>query len=100
VILANAILGIVVNYADSSLQFFTGEGIFYTALAFGGPKGTIETKKWLPFVPPDESEKRFVSSQLDALIKEMTGTGGRDYLLALWDLIRRAIPTMPFTPSD
>jgi hypothetical protein len=96
---ADIFIGLVVNYADSALQFFTGDGIFYTALEFGGPTGTIETKKWLPFDPPDKAEDQ-ISDQLDALIKKMTGPGGKSYLLALWDLIRRAIPTMPFPPSD
>jgi hypothetical protein len=98
----NPIFGwIVVNYADSALQFFTGEGIFYTSLQFGGPTGTIKTKDWLPFDPPATPEG-IVSDQLDALIKKMQAPGeaGRAYLLALWDLIRRAIPTMPFPPSD
>jgi hypothetical protein len=96
----NPIFGwVVVNYADSSLQFFTGEGIFYTSLEFGGPTGTIKTKDWLPFDPPKNAEA-LVSDQLDQLIKKMQGPGGQEYLLALWDLIRRAIPTMPFPPSD
>ncbi|KAF1950576.1 hypothetical protein CC80DRAFT_496806 [Byssothecium circinans] len=96
----NPIFGwVLVNYADSALQFFTGEGIFYTALVFGGPKGTVETKKWLPFEPPDQADA-MVSQQLDDLIKKMTGDNGNKYLLAMWDLIRRAIPSMPFPPSD
>jgi hypothetical protein len=98
----NPIFGwVVVNYADSSLQFFTGEGIFYTSLQFGGPTGTIKTKDWLPFDPPTKAEG-LVSDQLDALIKRMQqpGEAGRKYLLALWDLIRKAITTMPFPPSD
>lgn len=97
----NPIFGwVVVNYADSSLQFFTGDGIFYTSLQFGGPTGTIKTKDWLPFNPPDKAET-LVSDQLAALVKRMQKQDtGSDYLLALWDLIRRAIPTMPFPPSD
>lgn len=93
--------GVIVNYADSSLQFFTGEGIFYTALAYGGPTGIIESNTFLPFEPPANAES-LVSPQLDAFIHEMTagGAAGRNYFHALWDLIRRAIPSMPFPPSD
>jgi hypothetical protein len=69
-------------------------------MQFGGPKGTIETKEWLPFDPPDKPSDA-VSPQLDALIKQMTDPdNGGDYLLALWDLIVQAIPTTPFAPSD
>lgn len=103
----NPIFGwILVNYADSSLQFFTGDGIFYTALEIGGPTGTIETNKFQPFEPPETAEsedgKSLVSPQLDALIKQLTARGGKGkkYFQALWDLIRRATPTMPFPPSD
>jgi hypothetical protein len=94
-------IGIIVNYADSSLQFFTGDGIFYTSLAYGGPTGIIEANTFLPFEPPANAET-LVSPQLDAFIKKMTagGTPGRTYFHALWDLIRRAIPSMPFPPSD
>ena|ERR1700761_3988508 len=97
--ITNIFVGIVVNYADSSLQFFTYDGIFYTAMEFGGPTGTIKTKNWLPFDPPAKAES-LVNVQLDALIKQMTGSNGQNYLLALWDLIRQAIPIMPFPPSD
>ncbi len=96
-----ATAGVIVNYADSSLQFFTGDGIFYTALQYGGPKGIIQGNTFLPWEPPTTAES-LVSPQLDALIKQMTagGDAGKTYFHALWDLIRRAIPTMPFPPSD
>jgi hypothetical protein len=95
------ILGILVNYADSSLQIFTGDGIFYTALEFGGPAGVIEENSFLPFEPPAKAED-IVSPQLDDLIKKLTAKQGqgKKYFHALWDLIRRAIPSMPFPPSD
>ncbi|KAH8901387.1 hypothetical protein GQ53DRAFT_851002 [Thozetella sp. PMI_491] len=98
----NPIFGwVIVNYADSSLQFFNGEGIFYTALEYGGPKGIIQSNSFLPFEPPADPGK-YIKPQLDALIKQMTagGEAGRAYFHALWDLIRRAISSMPFPPSD
>lgn len=90
------------NYADSALQFFTADGIFYTSMSFGGPTGTIEAQPWLPFQPPDKLDKApLVSPQLQSLINEMTksGTQGQTYLLALWSLIEQAIESMPFAPS-
>lgn len=96
---ANLFTGVIVNYADSSLQFFTGEGIFFTSMQFGGPTGTIATSEWQPFTPPDHATT-LVSDQLLQLIKKMKGVDGARYLLEFWDMIRRAIPTMPFPPSD
>ncbi|KAK5455897.1 hypothetical protein LTS15_005215 [Exophiala xenobiotica] len=94
---------IIVNYADSSLQFFTGDGTFYTALMYGGPTGTIETNRFLPFEQPatanDASPQR---KQLDDLIAKLTSVNSqsKEYFHALWDLIVKATPTMPFPPSD
>ncbi len=82
--LTGCISGIIVNYADSSLQFFTGDGIFYTSLAYGGPRGIIQSNTFLPFEPPAKAEGvDLVTPQLDAFIKQMTagGDGGRKLLL-------------------
>jgi hypothetical protein len=87
-----------VNYADSSLQFFTADGTYYTSRQFGGPTGTIESLPWLPFEPPPpEKAKLKASSQLISLIEKLAGA---DYLQALWEVINSAIPSMPFPPSD
>jgi hypothetical protein len=102
-------VGIVVNYADSSLQFFTGDGIFYRSVRFGGPTGTITSQDWQPFDPPSpDTIEDLVSDQLTALIKKMTAVKDDTvqqataavYLGALWDLIAKAIETMPFPPSQ
>jgi hypothetical protein len=64
--------GIIVNYADSSLQFFTGEGIFFTSLRFGGPTGTVTAPQWAPFAsPPPDAAGKLVSQQLIDLIAQM-----------------------------
>jgi hypothetical protein len=94
--------GIIVNYADSALQFFTGTGIFYTSVHFGGQDGTASSLPWAPFAtpPPDEANK-LVSQQLVELIKEMqSNASSQGYLAALWDMIDNAIQTMPFPPSQ
>ncbi|KAH8654011.1 hypothetical protein BGZ60DRAFT_496363 [Tricladium varicosporioides] len=106
----NPIVGwILVNYPDSSLQFFTGDGIFYTSLRFGGPLGTVTGIEWAPFVsPPPDQEDKLVSKQLVDLIKEMQGDPtdttktetAQEYLRAMWGMINGAIGNMPFPPSQ
>ena len=68
-------------------------------MEFGGPTGTIQTRNFLPFDPPLQSNS-LVSDQLLALIQKMKGENGQAYFLALWNLIEQAIVTMPFPPSD
>lgn len=102
----NPIVGwIVVNYADSGLQFFTTEGVFYTSVRFGGPAGVMkQPHDWLPFSkPPALSSTVPVSDQLVTLVALLTDTSDKDtaaqYLLSLWNTIEAAIQTMPFAPS-
>ena len=102
----NPIIGwIVVNYADSGLQFFTTEGVFYTSVRFGGPTGVIKPRHdWLPFSqPPRLSSTVPVSDQLVALVNVLSDTSKQStaaqYLLSLWKTIETAIQTMPFAPS-
>jgi hypothetical protein len=98
-----------VNYPDSSLQFFTGQGIFYTSLRFGGPSSVTAGIQWAPFAspPPDKADK-LVSQQLVDLIKQMqpASTSEADkekaqaYFNAIWAMINGAIENMPFPPSQ
>jgi hypothetical protein len=94
----------VANYADTALQFFTGDGIFYTSIRFGGPNGTMEAPKWAPFAHPASDQANVVSAQLVNLIDQMVGRPGdetaQDYMAAIWDMIEKAIVTMPFPPSQ
>lgn len=89
------------NYADSALQFFTGDGIFFTSLRFGGPTGTMASPKWAPFADPPAGNN-LVSDQLTSLIAEMQGgtPSAQAYLSSFWDMINSAIVTMPFPPSQ
>ncbi|CZR52728.1 uncharacterized protein PAC_02605 [Phialocephala subalpina] len=106
----NPIIGwIVVNYPDSSLQFFTGDGIFYTSLRFGGPLGTVTGIQWAPFSsPPPSVASTLVSQQLVDLIHQMQGDPldttktetAQEYLRAMWGMINGAIGNMPFPPSQ
>lgn len=91
----------MVNYADSSLQFFTGDGIFYTSLRFGGPLGTMAAPKWAPFAEPPAGQN-LVSDQLTGLVSKMLGgtPDSKAYLTSFFDMINSAIETMPFPPSE
>lgn len=90
--------GLIVNYADSSLQFFTADGTFYTSRQFGGPTGTIASRFWLPFErPSDTAAAGKASPQLINLINALANA---DYLEAVWEIVQAAIPSMPFPPSD
>ncbi len=95
------------NYADSSLQFFTGEGIFFTSLRFGGPTGTVTAPQWAPFAsPPPDAAGKLVSQQLIDLIAQMQPSAtvpapnAQEYLRAMWGMINGAISNMPFPPSQ
>lgn len=96
------IAGIVVNYADSCLQFFTGDGIFYTSLHFKSD-GTATSLKWAPFDnPAPDSTGTLVSQQLVDLIAQMQdgSPNAKNHLSALWAMIEDAIQNMPFPPSQ
>ena len=99
----NPVLGwVVVNYADSALQFFTVEGIFYTSVRFGGPDGIMRSQNWLPFskAPTATKDSASVSDQLVALVNVLADpkdpTGSASYLMSLWNTIEAAIQNMPF----
>ncbi|EMD00389.1 hypothetical protein BAUCODRAFT_144067 [Baudoinia panamericana UAMH 10762] len=108
----NPIFGwVIVNYADSALQFFTAAGLFYTSVRFGGPFGLIQSQKWLPFDEPP-SATASVSDQLRDLVAKLVDgtpmqdsigkptTTGIQYTLALWNTIETAIQSMPQTPTS
>lgn len=108
----NPVFGwVVVNYADSALQFFTADGIYYTSVRFGGPLGIVQSDNWVPFgQPPDASatdshgnKKKTmpVSEQLRDLVAVLVDTSNPkttgQYLASLWNTIDTAIQSMPFT---
>lgn len=70
---------VVVNYADSGLQFFLDTGEFYREVRFSA-RGTSTSFKYLPFNPPPSSglDK---GKQLDYLIAQFQNA---DYLQGFW----------------
>lgn len=65
-------------------------------MRIGGPKGSTQSDKWLPFDKPKGTIKD--NLQLDRLIKRMTGDS--EYLMAFFDMINGSIGAMPYAPSD
>ena len=78
--------------------------MFYTSIRFGGPNGTMEAPKWAPFAAPPPNKTNVVSKQLVDLIDQMVGDPTdpktKAYLSSMWDMIEKAIVTMPFPPSQ
>jgi len=70
---------VVVNYADSGIQFFLDNGEFYREVRFGSRAGTSTSYKYLPFDPPAVPTQS--SKQLDFLIGKLRDS---KYLLAFW----------------
>jgi len=88
---------VVVNYADSGIQFFFGDGRFYREIRFGTQSGTSTSHKFLPFEPPrDPITKQIITgrkSQLDHLIEQLSD---EKYLLAFWDTINTSFDSSAF----
>jgi hypothetical protein len=106
----NPVFGwVVINYADSTLQFFTTEGIFYTSVRIGGPTGVTRSHDWLPFAQTPNAAGK-VSTQLQEMLATLTdttvipdGSGltkGAKYLQSLWTTIEDVVHQMPFAPSQ
>jgi hypothetical protein len=98
----NPIFGwIIVNFADSALQFFTGDGLFYTSVRYGSPSGTVTGLKWAPFAEPPAGNNK-VSPQLIDLVSQMQDStkGATEYLGCLWGIIESATNAMPFPPTQ
>ncbi|PTB64500.1 hypothetical protein BBK36DRAFT_1179717 [Trichoderma citrinoviride] len=91
---------VLVNYVDFGIQFFLHDGTFYREVRLAAPnnpnKGTQATDKWLPFKPPvDPQEIR----QLDHLIEQFSGEGGRDYLNGFMDMATQATRNASTVPG-
>src|SRR5947207_3224784 len=94
---------IVINYANSGLQFFLPDGTFYREIRIGGVRGTNSSTKWLPFDPPNppSADVPMTSTlQLDLLIKKITEDTSGSYLRGFFDMINGSIANMPYPPSE
>lgn len=76
---------VVVNYADSGIQFFLQDGRFYREIRFGTQAGTSLSYKFLPFEPPRDPATGGIATaktaQLDFLIEKLSNA---EYMLAFW----------------
>ncbi|KAK5193145.1 hypothetical protein LTR92_007439 [Exophiala xenobiotica] len=98
---------IIINYADSGLQFFLADGRFYRELRKGGVQGTNLSAKWLPYEAPAGgtgiaglSPTDPAVAQLDQFFQNFTNDSTASYLLGFSDVINGAIQNMPFPPSS
>ncbi|KJK75911.1 hypothetical protein H634G_09276 [Metarhizium anisopliae BRIP 53293] len=91
---------VLVNYVNYGVQFFLHDGTFYREVRVADPNnpghGTHATDKWLPFKPPKKPD---TVRQLDRLIGQFTGDGGRPYLLAFMDTINIAMQRASSVPG-
>lgn len=92
---------VVVNYADSGLQFFLPDGTFYREIRMGGAKGVLEEPQWVPFKPQPEHENASHAPdrmQFDALVTRLRDKPA--YCKAFWSMIVTAVNSLPPTPSS
>jgi len=93
---------IIINYADSGLQFFQADGTFYAEIRKGGAHGSNISAKWLPFDPPAIDPHDAGTAQLAELLAQLdpkVDTRG-SFLQSFFDMVNGSIQNMPFPPSD
>ncbi|KYK58972.1 hypothetical protein DCS_00099 [Drechmeria coniospora] len=86
---------IITNYADYGIQLFLPDGTFYREVRFGGPLGTLDAPKWLPF-SPDDAAPTPETRQLDALVTKLVEP---EYLKGFWYMVTTAQEKLPAAPS-
>lgn len=71
-----------------------------TEVRIGGPHGSTQSLKWLPFGKPQlaDEEKNRPSQQLTQLLERITGDA--DYLMSFFDMVNGSIAAMPYPPRE
>ncbi|KIL90135.1 hypothetical protein FAVG1_06874 [Fusarium avenaceum] len=87
---------VITNYADYGIQFFLPNGTFYREVRVGGPLGTLQFPKWLPFSPDPDAQPTPDTRELDALISKLVDP---KYLLGFWGMITTAQQKLPPAPG-
>ncbi|EXA30510.1 hypothetical protein FOVG_18114 [Fusarium oxysporum f. sp. pisi HDV247] len=99
-------LFVVINYANSGLQFFLPNGTFYREVRLGaGPEDKTSLDPsveplWLPFKEPDDPKKatRWDIQQLSHLVKTLANS--TLYLSNFIDMVQRASSAKTPAPSS
>lgn len=87
---------VITNYADYGIQFFLPDGTFYREVRVGGPLGSLQSPKWLPFSPDPDAQPTPDTRELDALISKLADP---KYLLGFWGMITAAQQKLPPAPD-
>ncbi|KAM0494938.1 hypothetical protein ACHAP8_008316 [Fusarium lateritium] len=87
---------VITNYADYGIQLFLPDGTFYREVRVGGPLGTLQSPKWLPFSPDPDAQPTPDTRELDALISRLADP---KYLLGFWGMITTAQQKLPPAPG-
>ncbi|KAG5659120.1 hypothetical protein KAF25_000322 [Fusarium avenaceum] len=87
---------VITNYANYGIQFFLPNGTFYREVRVGGPLGTLQSPKWLPFSPDPDTQPTPDTRELDALISKLVDP---KYLLGFWGMITMAQQKLPPAPG-
>ncbi|KAI1426136.1 hypothetical protein F5Y12DRAFT_310104 [Xylaria sp. FL1777] len=87
---------VITNFADYGIQLFLPDGTFYREVRFGGPLGTLESPKWLPFSPDKDTPETPETRQLDALVDKLVDPS---YLKGFWYMITTAQEKLAGAPS-
>ncbi|KAI1171806.1 hypothetical protein F4777DRAFT_582528 [Nemania sp. FL0916] len=87
---------VITNFADYGIQLFLPDGTFYREVRFGGPLGTLQSPKWLPFSPSKDTPETPETRQLDALVNRLADSS---YLKGFWYMITTAQERLAGAPN-
>ncbi|KAK0732481.1 hypothetical protein B0T21DRAFT_369068 [Apiosordaria backusii] len=88
---------VVINYANSGIQFFLKDGTFYREVRLSGETGATASPEWLPFKKPDDPEKlKDEVKQLTLLIESLLD---KDYLAHFYVMLKTASAVQDPMPS-